>query len=91
MWIPEFTKQFKKDFKLCKKRGLPIPELESVMRALLSGHSLAEKYRDHLLKGEYKGFGECHIRPDWLLVYLKDPPKKVLTFVRTGSHTDLFD
>ncbi len=91
MWTPEYTKQFKKDYKLCLKRGLPVPELEAIMKHLLLGLPLAEKHRDHILKGEYNGFGECHIRPDWLLIYLKSPPSKVLTFVRTGTHGDLFD
>jgi mRNA interferase YafQ len=91
MWTPEFTKQFKRDFKLCKKRGLPLVELESIMKNLLQDMTLAEKHRDHVLKGEYNGFGECHIRPDWLLIYLKDPDKNALTFIRTGTHSDLFD
>ncbi len=72
MWNPEYTKQFKKDFKLCKKRGLPLLELEVIMKKLLQGLPLAEKHRDHVLKGEYNGFGECHIRPDWLLIYSTD-------------------
>jgi mRNA interferase YafQ len=91
MWRPEYTKQFKKDYKLCLKRGLPAPEIEAIMRKLLQGTLLAEKHRDHVLKGDYNGFGECHIRPDWLLIYWKDQPKKTLTFVRTGTHSDLFD
>jgi mRNA interferase YafQ len=73
MWTPEFTKQFKKDYKLCQNRGLPASEIEAIMRRLLQGLPLAEKHRDHVLKGEYIGFGECHIRPDWLLIYLKTP------------------
>ncbi len=91
MWSPAYTKQFKKDYKRCQKRGLPASEMEAVMRTLLAGTPLAEKHRDHVLTGEYKGFGECHIRPDWLLVYLKNEAHKTLTFVRTGTHVDLFE
>ena len=69
----------------------PASEIEAVTRKLLQGTPLAEKHRDHLLKGEYSGFGECHIRPDWLLIYLKDDSGKILTFVRTGTQNDLFD
>ena len=61
------------------------------MRQIVEEKALDPKHRDHVLSGEYKGFGECHIRPDWLLIYLKDIRKKTITFVRTGSHADLFD
>ena len=91
MWSLAYTKQFKKDYKLCQKRLLPSAEIEGIMRKLIQGIPLPERHRDHLLKGEYNGFGECHIRPDWLLIYSKDYPTKVLTFVRTGTHGDLFD
>ena len=91
MWNPAFTKQFRKDYKKSLKRGLPATEIESIMLRLLQGLPLAEKFRDHTLKGSYNGFGECHIRPDWLLIYLKEEATKTLTFVRTGSHSDLFD
>lgn len=91
MWTPAYTKQFKTDYKLCQKRGLPGAEIEAILRKLLQGTRLAERHRDHVLKGEYNGFGECHIRPDWLLIYSKDEPSKVLAFVRTGTHSDLFD
>jgi mRNA interferase YafQ len=91
MWIPEYTRQFKKDYKRCKKRGLPESEIETIMRLLLQGMPLAEKHRDHTLKGEYDGHGECHIRPDWLLIYFKDKARKALVFVRTGTHGDLFE
>jgi mRNA interferase YafQ len=91
MWTPEYTKQFKKDFKRCDKRGLPLGELETVMKTLMAGKTLPEKHRDHTLKGEYEGFGECHVKPVWLLIYLKVPEELVIRFVRTGSHSDLFD
>jgi mRNA interferase YafQ len=91
MWIPAYTKQFKKDYKRCQKRDLPASEIEAIMRRLLQDKPLAEKHRDHTLKGEFAGYGECHIRPDWLLIYLKDEASKELTFVRTGTHSDLFE
>jgi len=91
MWTLVFTKQFKKDFKLCKKRGLPDTEIETITRKLQQGIALAERHREHVLKGEYHGFSECHIRPDWLLIYSKDEPSKTITFIRTGTHSDLFD
>lgn len=91
MWTPAYTKQFKKDYKRSLKRGLPEFEIEAVMRKLLLGQALEPRHRDHILKGTYQGFGECHIRPDWLLIYLKDKSTETLTFVRTGTHSDLFD
>jgi mRNA interferase YafQ len=91
MWRPAYTKQFRKDYKRCRKQGLPEIEIEEIMRRLLKGQPLAAKHRDHVLKGEYQGFGECHVRPDWLLIYLKDKETGTLTFVRTGSHSELFD
>ncbi|MBW8887811.1 MAG: type II toxin-antitoxin system YafQ family toxin [Fibrobacteres bacterium] len=91
MWAPEYTKQFKKDFKRCDKRGLPLGDLETVMKMPIAGKALAEKHRDHTLKGDYEGFGECHIKPDWLLINLRVPEERIIRFVRTGSHSDLFD
>ena len=61
------------------------------MEKLQNGIPLEEKYRDHELKGKYKGFRECHIQPDWLLMYLKEEDILVLTLVDTGTHADLFD
>jgi len=79
------TSQFKKDLKRARKRGLPIGELEAVIDAILEGADLPPKHRDHLL-----GFRECHIQPDWLLIYLDEPELCVVTAIRTGSHSDLF-
>ena len=64
------TGKFKKGLKLAKKRGLNIKLLDDIVEKLLNGIPLEEKYRDHELKGKYKGFRECHIQPDWLLIYL---------------------
>jgi mRNA interferase YafQ len=64
-----WTSRFKKDYKLAMKRGLPIHELDDVIRILARDETLPEKYRDHLLTGNWKGHRECHIQPDWLLIY----------------------
>lgn len=84
------TGKFKKSLKLAKKRGLNINQLNDVVSMLQRDISLEEKYRDHELKGAYRGFRECHIQPDWLLIYLKDSEVITLTLVDTGTHADLF-
>ena len=85
------TGKFKKSLKLAKKRGLNISLMESVVDTLLQGLPLDEKYRDHELKGKYKGFRECHIQPDWMLIYLQEDDILTLTLVDTGTHADLFN
>lgn len=85
------SNRFKKDLKLAAKRGLDLAELESVVNRLAAQQPLPDKNRDHTLTGDYIGFRECHIRPDWLLVYRVDGEDLVLFLFRTGSHTDLFD
>ena len=77
--------------KLARKRGLDISKLEIVVEKLLHNILLEEKYRDHELKGSYIGFRECHVQPDWLLIYLKEEDVLTLTLVDTGSHADLFN
>ena len=84
------TGQFRKDYKLAKRRGLNLKELQSVIDRLLREEPLADKYKDHALTGDYIGFRECHIHPDWLLIYIVDHGNLVLTASRTGSHADLF-
>jgi mRNA interferase YafQ len=85
------TGRFKKGLKRAKKRGLNITLLGSVVDKLLHGAALDEKYRDHDLKGKYAGFRECHVQPDWLLIYLLEDDILTLTLVDTGTHSDLFD
>lgn len=82
--------RFKKSLKLAQKRGLDISLLESVVEDLLHGIPLNEKYRDYALKGNWNGFRECHIQPDWLLIYLIEDDILTLTLVDTGTHSDLF-
>lgn len=84
------TSKFRKDYKLVKKRGYPIKVLEEVLDKLLAGEPLEEKYRDHALVGNFIGFRECHIQPDWLLIYSIENDKLILTASRTGTHADLF-
>ncbi len=86
----KLTTQFKKDYKLALKRGLKINLLEDIVTALAMGKSLPEKNKDHALTGNWAGHRECHILPDWLLVYRIENDVLVLTLARTGSHSDLF-
>lgn len=85
------TGKFKKSLKLAKKRGLDLKLLDKVITMLQNDVPLEEKYRDHELKGKYQGFRECHIQPDWLLIYLKETDVLTLTLVDTGTHADLFN
>lgn len=87
----KLTTQFKKDYKMAMKRGLKIGLLDEVITALAKGESLPEKYRDHALSGNWSGFRECHVLPDWLLIYRIENDILVLTLTRTGTHSDLFD
>lgn len=89
-YIVKPTTQFKKDYKPAMKRGLKIGLLEDVVAALAMGEPLPEKNKDHALSGNWVGHRECHILPDWLLVYCIEDDVLVLTLVRTGTHSDLF-
>ena len=82
--------RFKKDYKLLQKRGYNLSLLENVVNLLASGEPLPAKYKDHLLIGDYAGCRECHITPDWLLIYEIIENELVLYLTRTGSHSDLF-
>ena len=88
----EFQGQFKKDFKLAIKRGCDIAELQKVITILANEQPLPEKYRDHALNDtkDYSGVRECHIQPDWLLIYKVYKDILTLKLIRTGSHSDLF-
>ena len=85
------TRKFKKSLKLAKKRGLDLSLLEKVITSLQNNIPLEENYCDHELRGKYKGFRECHIAPDWLLIYMKEEDILVLTLIDTGTHSDLFN
>ena len=88
----EFTGQFKRDYKLAVKRGCDPQELALVITLLASQQPLPEKYRDHALENSrsYKNVRECHIKPDWLLIYKVYADRLVLELIRTGTHSDLF-
>lgn len=84
------TSQFRKDYKRIRKRGYDIDLLKQVLDRLISEEPLDLRYRDHSLSGNYSGFRECYIQPDWLLIYRIDNDQLVLTASRTGTHSDLF-
>lgn len=87
----KYSNRFRKGLKLSVKRGLDLSLLEKIIEQLRLQQPLEPKYKDHELKGEWKGFRECHIQPDWLLIYLVEEDILTLTLVDTGSHADLFD
>lgn len=85
-----YSNKFKKDYKLMMKRNVNIDDFKFVINELINERPLDEKYRDHNLEGNWKGFRECHINPDWLLIYRIDNNDLILTLARTGTHSDLF-
>lgn len=84
------TTRYKKELKKALKRGHDINLIKAVVSKLANGEPLEAKHKDHLLSGSFAGFRECHITPDWLLVYLIENDIMTLTLTRTGSHSDLF-
>lgn len=86
----KFTTKFKKDIKLAKKQGRNTDKLLRIIEQLANGEQLEAKYRDHDLSGDYQGWRECHIEPDWLLVYKLLDDVLVLLLNRIGSHSELF-
>lgn len=85
-----WTNQFKKDYKRAIRRKKNIELLDDIIRKLSKNEALPEKNKDHALSGNWSGYRECHIQPDWLLVYYIENDILVLTLVRTGTHSDLF-
>ena len=85
------TSKFKKGLKRAKKRGFDLNLLDAVVTKLQNGEVLPSKNKDHALKGKFCDFRECHIQPDWLLVYLKEEETITLTLVDTGTHSDLLE
>jgi len=85
-----WTTTFKRDYKRAMKRGLDMNRLDEVIRTLAAGRELAVVHREHALGGEWRGHRECHVQPDWLLIYYVDDERLVLTLTRTGTHADLF-
>ncbi|MDZ7375775.1 MAG: type II toxin-antitoxin system YafQ family toxin [candidate division KSB1 bacterium] len=83
-----YTSQFKRDYKKIKKQNKDLAKLRTVIEILAAGNELDPKYKDHPLFGEWKGYRDCHIESDWLLIYKRT--SDTLTLERTGSHSDLF-
>ena len=90
MYQVVFTTEMKRSLKFMKKRGKNLEKLYDVVECLASGNILPDKHREHQLTGKYYKYKECHIEPDWLLIYKIESEILLLTFVRTGSHSDLF-
>ena len=86
---PIYTNQFERDVRRMQRRGKETDKLKAVLTALIAEQPLAERHRDHALVGNYRGRRECHIEPDWLLIYL--PTENEIIFERTGTHADLFE
>ena len=86
----EYTGKIKKDIKLAQKRGLDIQLFKEVILLLEKEGKLSQKYKPHVLKGNYKGYWECHIQPDWLLIWKQNEEIKLVSLARTGTHSDLF-
>lgn len=90
MYEIEYTNSFKRSFKKCLKRGLDSHVFESALRILVEKGSLPQNYKPHKLSGKYRGLWECHLQPDWLLIWFQDDDKLILQLIDTGTHSDLF-
>lgn len=90
MLILQETSQFRKDLKTIRKRGYSLNLLENVIQMLIEERPLDSSLHDHALSGDYIGFRECHIQADWLLIYMIQREKLILTAARTGTHSDVF-
>ena len=90
MLKPTFTSAFKKDRKLMKKQNKDMDKLNEVMSMILNGQTLLPKHKNHPLQGNYEDWWECHIEPDWLLIYRINKKNHRVIFNRTGSHSELF-
>ena len=84
------TSQFKKDVKLADKRGCDMAKLKAVLELLIEGEPLPPEFKDHPLRGNYAGSRDCHIKPDWVLIYTLTEKDTHVCFERTGTHSDLF-
>lgn len=91
MFTTIITTKFKRDVKRCEKQGKNMSIFKQVAKQLVQSELLSSKYKDHALTGNWKGHRDCHLEPDWLLIYKIDTIKKELIFVRMGSHAELFN
>ncbi len=85
-----FSAKFRRDYKRIQKQGKDVKRLLAVVDTLAAEKPLERKYKDHAMNGDFIGHRECHIEPDWLLIYKTEPDALLLTLTRTGSHSDLF-
>ena len=85
-----YTGEFKRSFKRCLKRGYDIQLLTEALNILSTEGNLPPKYKPHILHGQYEGYWECHITPNWLLVWIKNEKELILVMTNTGTHADLF-
>jgi len=90
MYRLELTNQYLKDLKLARRRNFDESKLNQLIKLILSGEKIPKRFKNHILKDNFKGFYECHITPDWLLIYSKQETIKLITLIRTGTHSDLF-
>jgi len=90
VYKPVFSSRFKKDIKLAVKRGKDLEKLSAVVELLCEGKPLPKQYKDHPLAGDYSGFRDCHIEPDWVMIYRIENSQLQLILARTGTHADLF-
>ncbi|MCE2617698.1 type II toxin-antitoxin system YafQ family toxin [Phocaeicola oris] len=90
MYEIEYTTHFRRSFRKCIKRGLDITIFKNAITLLQTSGSLPVEYHPHKLSGKYAGYWECHLQPDWLLIWLQDDHRLVLHFIDTGTHADLF-
>ncbi len=90
MFTPAYTRQFQRDLKRLRRGGHGLTALKAVLTSLMAGERLSPNFKDHHLIGAWQGRRECHIRPDWLLIYQVDREQNRIIFERTGSHADLF-
>ena len=84
-----YLRKFKRDLKRLQKQGKNMEKLKTVIRLLCEGKKLPSKYSDHPLKGEWADFRDCHIEPDWVLIYRIEQEELLLVLARTGSHSEL--
>jgi mRNA interferase YafQ len=90
MYSIAYTGAFKKDYKRCAKRNYNLQTLQLAVEMLETSGTLPESYKPHKLSGDFKDCWECHLQSDWLIIWMQNDSQKVLTFIRTGSHSDLF-
>jgi mRNA interferase YafQ len=90
MYEVDYTNQYKKDYKLCMKRKYDIPLLDDLLTALAKTGTVPAINKPHTLSGKLQGYWECHVKSDWLLIWLKNEDQKTITLIGTGTHSDLF-